>query len=82
MSVNAALVDEIVEQTSRLISLDVSRIDPDDTFAELGVDATLAVEFAHVLGKRYGITVEPAVILERATPSGLAEFVDQARTGK
>lgn len=79
MPVNAALLDEIVDQTARLISLDISRIDPDDTFAELGVDATLAVEFADVLGKRYGIAVEPKVILERVTPSGLAEFVDQAR---
>ncbi|MFE5331230.1 acyl carrier protein [Embleya sp. NPDC056575] len=81
MSVNAALLDEIVDQTARLISLDVTRIDPDDTFAELGVDATLAIEFADVLGKRYGISVAPATILARVTPSGLAEFVDQVRAG-
>ncbi|GCE02432.1 acyl carrier protein [Embleya hyalina] len=81
MPVNAALLDEIVDQTARLISLDVTRIDPDDTFAELGVDAILAVEFADVLGKRYGISVAPAAILARVTPSGLAEFVDQVRAG-
>ncbi|MYS87593.1 acyl carrier protein [Embleya scabrispora] len=82
MPVNAALLDEIVDQTARLVSLDISRVDPDDTFTELGVDATLAAEFADVLCERYGIAVEPTVILERATPGGLAEFVAQVRAGR
>ncbi|HEY2322106.1 MAG TPA: SDR family NAD(P)-dependent oxidoreductase [Thermoanaerobaculia bacterium] len=75
-----ATVDEIRAMLAELLYLEPSAVAEDASFAELGLDSILAVEFAKKLQDRFGTDLRAARLYDYSTVRDLAAHLGAAST--
>ena len=71
----SALREAIRFQISRLLMLDVTELDEDQSFKELGFDSVLSVEMVKELNRCYGLDLDTAILYEWTTPRKLLDHL-------
>jgi len=70
-----ALRERIRFQISQLLMLNVTELDEDQSFKELGCDSVLAVEIVKELNRCYGLDLDATILYEWTTPRKLLDYL-------
>ncbi|MER5790654.1 SDR family NAD(P)-dependent oxidoreductase [Streptomyces sp. NPDC001980] len=71
-----ALLDLVTQQVGAALGHDTpGAVRPDSSFADLGFDSLLAVQFRNRLSAATGLTISPTVVFDHPTPTVLADHL-------
>ncbi|WP_116041227.1 acyl carrier protein [Amycolatopsis palatopharyngis] len=77
----SAIRDELREHLAEVLYLDVSEIDDDTTFRDLGLDSVLGVELVSVINAKYNLTELVEAVFEHPTLNKLVSYISERATG-
>jgi acyl carrier protein len=69
-------------QLASYLEVPASTINPMTPLAEMGVDSVHAISLVGDIELHFDIDVDPTLIFDYPTLSGIAEFIDSAATGQ
>jgi acyl carrier protein len=64
--------DDIMALVAEVLCVEKEELDPNITFADLGVDSVLSVEVTARLREEFGVPLRAADLYEHETPAALA----------
>ncbi|MFE0510659.1 phosphopantetheine-binding protein [Streptomyces sp. NPDC058964] len=71
----ADVLAELTALLAGFVAVEAQTVDADESFAVLGLDSLLSIEFMGVLNARFGTAVPPDALYECPTPKAMAERV-------